>query len=572
MTGRDEFTGSRTDRADGSGDPDLTRRPPVQRDPVLVSALADARDLPDGPARLLALERLAERADSSGDLRSALDARFALIEAYLLHGERWRLVEPVRRCRAAADYRPELLSEDEAPLLLRLQRYAVEALLGTPRVGLDQTRSLLDDLAHRIGADGPEAPTIAELRCRIADHLGDEPTARHWYQRWAGTVGTPSGGCPGCAPARRAELLAGWGEWRAALDELREPTGDAESCTDQPERALVAGLLPELRVGEAERAAAAHVRAYRRHRRERAAFPHLAAHLRFCALGGHLDRGLSILAEQLPRLDRPTDDLAAMEFAAAGALVCAVAVEAGLGLRTVPRPAYGGRPATDLDVATVGALLLAMVNELAGSFDARNGTGHHSGRMAAWLAERPLAAAVPLPADDEPADDGSGDDGSADEGSGDVGADDASPGGAERDSDDERELVTLTVDLITAALDRRGDRYVVEEGERVVGLWDGVVIQFRRAGERGEVLHARAMATRRLPATRRSEAYAFCNAWNHDRLLPKAYAHDLGGELVLAGDVATDLTHGVAPAQLTVLVDAAITTGVAYAEAVAALP
>ncbi|MCF0095945.1 YbjN domain-containing protein [Micromonospora sp. MH99] len=522
----------------------------VHRDPALVNALTDARDLPDGPDRLLALERLAERADAAGDLRSALDARFALIEAYLLHGERWRLVEPVRRCRAAADYRPELLTDDEGRLLLRLQRYAVEALLGTPRVGLDQTRSLLDDLAHRVATDGPDTPTVAELRCRIADHLGDEPTARHWYQRWAGTAGGPSGGCPGCAPARRADLLAGWGEWRAALAELREPAGDAVDCTDQPERALVASLLPELRTGEPERAAAAHVRSYRRHRHERAAFPYLAAHLRFCALGGHLERGLTILAEQLPRLDRPTDDLAAMEFAAAGALVCALAVEAGLGVRTVPRPAYGGRPATDLDVATLGALLLAVANELAGSFDARNGTGHHSGRMAGWLAERPVAAAVPLPPDDEPGD----------------GPD------PDIEPDDERELATLTIDMITAVLDRRGDRYVVDEGATVVGSWGAVMIQFRRAGERGEVLHARAMAARRLPATRRAEVYAFCNAWNHDRLLPKAYAHDLGEELVLAGDVATNLAHGVAPAQLTVLVDAAIATGVAYAEAVAALP
>ncbi|MET8528056.1 YbjN domain-containing protein [Micromonospora sp. NPDC005172] len=521
----------------------------VHRDPALSNALADARDLPDGPDRLLVLERLAERADAAGDLRSALDARFALIEAYLLHGERWRLVEPVRRCRAAADYRPELLTDEEGQLLLRLQRYAVEALLGTPRVGLDQTRSLLDDLAHRVGADGPDAPTVAELRCRVADHLGDEPTARHWYQRWAGTTGGPSGGCPGCAPARRAELLAGWGEWRAALAELAEAADDAANCTDQPERALVAGLLPELRLGEPERAAAAHVRAYRRHRHERGAFPYLAAHLRFCALGGHLDRGLAILAEQLPRLDQPTDDLAAMEFAAAGALVCALAVEAGLGVRRVPRPAYGGRPATDLDVATLGALLLAIANELAGSFDARNGSGHHLGRVAAWLAERPTAAPVPLPTDDEPTDDEPTD-----------------------DDTDGHELATLTIDMITAALDRRGDGYVVDEGATVVGRWGEVVIQFRRTGERGEVLHARAMAARRLPATRRAEVYAFCNAWNHDRLLPKAYAHDLGAELLLAGDVATDLAYGVAPEQVTVLVDAAIATGVAYAEAVAALP
>ena len=43
------------------------------------------------------------------------------------------------------------------------------------------------------------------------------------------------------------------------------------------------------------------------------------------------------------------------------------------------------------------------------------------------------------------------------------------------------------------------------------------------------------------------DAYAFCNAWNHDKLLPKAYVHDTGqGDLILAGDITTDLEHGVA--------------------------
>ena len=81
------------------------------------------------------------------------------------------------------------------------------------------------------------------------------------------------------------------------------------------------------------------------------------------------------------------------------------------------------------------------------------------------------------------------------------------------------------------------------------------------------------VAARRLPAGRHAEAYAFCNAWNHDRLLPKAYVHELdSGELLLAGDVTTDLAYGVAPVQLDVLLDATVATGVAYAEAVAALP
>ncbi|MBM0225935.1 YbjN domain-containing protein [Micromonospora sp. ATA51] len=524
----------------------------VSRDRGLAEALAEARDLPDGEARFAELERIAGQADATGDPGTGLAARFALIEAYLHHGERWRLLEPVRRCLAAVDRTPGLLAgrPGDAETLRRHQRQAVEAFLGTPRVGLDQARSLLDDLADRIG---PDAEPVAELHCRLADHLGDEPTARREHDRWRGAAPDPAGGCPGCVPARRAELLAGWGEHAAALDALRPVLDGEVRCTDQPERALTVALLPWLRTGAADRAGRAHLRAYRRHRRERTAFPQLAAHLRFCALGGHLDRGLDILAEQLPRLDHPYDDLSAMEFAAAGALLCTLATEAGRGGRRLHRPGHGPRPAAEVDVATLGADLLAVATELAGSFDARNGTGHQSGRIASWLADRPLADPVPLPAEDSP------DEWPADD--------------PERAEPPAEEPVPLSLALVTAALDRRGDGYAVEPDGTVVGRWGEAVIRYRRLGRRGEILHARVVATRRLPAARRAEAYAFCNAWNHDRLLPKAYVHELdSGELLLAGDVSTDLEHGVAPVQLDVLIDATVGTGVGYAAAVAALP
>ncbi|MEU8261102.1 YbjN domain-containing protein [Micromonospora sp. NPDC048999] len=528
----------------------------TSRDRGLADALADARDLPDGEARCAELERIAARADATDDPRTGLAARFALMEAYLHLGQRWRLVEPVRRSLAALDRTPGLLDgrPGDAEQLHRHQRQAVEAVFGTPRISLDQARSLMDGLADRLG---PDAEPVAELRSRLADHLGDEPTARREYARWhddrSGATDAVAG-CPGCAPARRAELLAGWGEPGAALTALRPVLDGEVGCTDQPERALAAALLPWLRTGEVTRAARAHVWAYRRHRRERAAFPVLAAHLRYCALGGHLDRGLGLLAEQLPRLDQPADDLSAMEFAAAGALLCGLAVEAGLGDRRIHRPGHGPRPATEVEVATLGGQLQVLATELAGSFDARNGTGHQSGRIASWLAERPLADPVPLPAEDD-VDDWPDDDP----------AEPGPPG--------EEEPVPLTLTLLTAALDVRGDGYAVAPDGTVVGRWGEAVIQFRRLGQQGEILHARAVATRRLPAARRAEAYAFCNAWNHDRLLPAAYVHDPGdGTLVLAADVTTDLTHGVAPAQLVVLVTAAASTGAAYAEAVAALP
>ncbi|MGC4805440.1 YbjN domain-containing protein [Micromonospora sp. DT233] len=573
--------------------------------------MAAARDLPDSAARLAELERIASAAEAAGDLRTGLDARFALIDAHLRQGERWRLFEPVRRCRELLDAVGEPTGE-RAIALRRYQRFAVEAVFATPRVGLDQARAALDDLARAApqdraraaldeptraepdeaagdaGASGDPSDLVAELRCRLADHLGDEPAARRWYDRWRTAPPDPAAGCPGCAPSRRAELLAGWGDWAAALAELhpylgdhlghRPPGRDDEPggvdaaqdgrayCTDQPERALTDALLPLLRAGEPERAARAHVEAYRRHRRERAAFPHLAAHLRFCALGGHLERGLDILAEQLPRLDQPADDLATMEFAAAGALLCVLATEAGLGDRRMPAPSGDGAD-DGVDVARLGGLLAELATGLAGSFDARNGTGHQSGRIAARLAERPVAGPVPLPAvEAEPDDDPTADSGTRPTGDG------AAGDGGNVDEPAEDEPGALTVDMVTAALDRRGDTWAMRGGA-VVGRWGPALIEFRHAGERGEILHVRVLAVRRLPTNRRAEAYEFCNAWNHDRLQPKAYAHDDGdGELVLAGDLTTDLAHGVAPTQLDVLVTAAVTTGVGYAEAVAALP
>nr|WP_245713002.1 YbjN domain-containing protein [Micromonospora nigra] len=529
--------------------------------------------MPDGDARTAELERVAALAEAAGDLGCAVDAWADLVEAHLLHGERWRLCEPVRRCLDAATRAAALSGGGTAAVraaragmgldetLRRYRRYAVESLLGTPRVGLDQAWTLLDGLT---ATDGEDGALVAQLRCRVADHVGDEPAARRWWHRWRVAGPDPAAGCPDCLPVRQAELLAGWGDWAEALALLEPLIARPAGCTGQPEAALTGALLPLLHAGEPDRAAQAHLRAYRRHRRDPGTFDHLATHLRFCALGGHPERGLAILAEQLPRWDRPPDDLSAMEFAAAGALVCALAVEAGLGHRPVHWPAGPERPAADIAVAALGTRLLAAASALAGSFDARNGTGHQSGRMASWLAQRPLAAATPLPAPDPPDGTDPDEDGPDDAGSD---ATDASTAGTAPD-----EIGSLTVAMLTAVLDRRGDRYTLVDDGTVRGRWDDAVVDFRRAGRRGDILHARVVAARRLPAGRRAEAYAFCNAWNRDRLLPKAYVHEVDDDLVLAGDVTTDLAYGVAPEQLAVLVEATVRTGLAYVRAVAALP
>ncbi|MEV4757588.1 YbjN domain-containing protein [Micromonospora sp. NPDC049559] len=518
----------------------------------LVDALAEARDLPDGEGKIAELERIAAHADAAGDVRLGFDARFELIEAYNNHTERWRMLPPFGWCLAAFDRDPSMFDDWDAEMLRWYHKWAITALRSTPRVGLAQTQAALDDLERRFRAGGHSMQAVYNLRCRIADHLGDEAAARDWLAKWRTAKRDENSDCAGCDPSRQAELLAGWGEWAEAVRIVEPVLRGSQGCTEQPEKALVTVMMPYLRLGRYDEAAQAHVRAYRRHRHERDAFPYLATHLRFCALTGNHAHGLDLLAEHLGWLDRPFDEASAMEFATAGALLCRLATEAGLGERIIHRPAHEQRPAAELTVAALGADLLAASQDLAGRFDARNGTSHQSGRMAAWLAERPVDETVPLP---EPAP-----------------ARASSPMGDAPDGGQPDVVAPLTVEAIVAVLIEREDRYIVDEDGTVRGRWGDAFVQFERMGERGEILHARIVAARRLPTDRLTDAYEFCNSWNHDRPMPKAYVHDTGeGELILAGDVTTDLEHGVTGSQLAVLVNTTLATGAAFAAAVGSL-
>ena len=60
------------------------------------------------------------------------------------------------------------------------------------------------------------------------------------------------------------------------------------------------------------------------------------------------------------------------------------------------------RSAADVTVSALAADLVATAQDLAGRFDARNGTAHQSGRIAAWLAARPLTEPFELPPDEPP--------------------------------------------------------------------------------------------------------------------------------------------------------------------------
>ncbi|MEV4638444.1 YbjN domain-containing protein [Actinoplanes sp. NPDC049548] len=133
-------------------------------------------------------------------------------------------------------------------------------------------------------------------------------------------------------------------------------------------------------------------------------------------------------------------------------------------------------------------------------------------------------------------------------------------------------LQPLSHDLIVSALNAREFAHFVDEDGDVGGNWQGCLVYFFRLGKNQEIFQVRALTHPAFSTDDVPRLYAFCNAWNHDRLWPKAYVHTGDDGVVhVVGEVGADFEHGVTPEQLDQVMVCGIATGIELAEAVAAL-
>ena len=322
--------------------------------------------------------------------------RYALVEAYPRHAERWRVVEPVGRLPGRRRPRP---TRSTAPrrrvAAARHQRQAVDAW-STPPGWLDQTGR-----AGRLCPAGSAPDAGGSPSCAAGSPTTSATSRPPGTGTPAGAAADPDpvGGCPGCAagqPGRAAGRLGRAG--REALGRARPGTPATAGLHRPAGAGARPGCCPWQRAGEPDGPAGRTCGRTGGTGRERAAFPMPRRALRLCALAGHpRPRAWTCSPSSAPAgPTRTTTDRDGVR--AAGALVCAVAGEAGLGDRRIRRPAYGTGPRPSSTVATLGARPAGRWPPRWPAVDARNGIGHQSGRIAAWLAERPPPAPVPLAA------------------------------------------------------------------------------------------------------------------------------------------------------------------------------
>ncbi|MFI6598348.1 hypothetical protein ACIBHX_18990 [Nonomuraea sp. NPDC050536] len=352
--------------------------------------LARAGSMPYGEARTILVERALKEAEAGRDPKLIIQARFDLTAAYQHGGEPGKSFATFSRNVAAHDSNPGWFSEWHAWRLLWQFKWIMSDMRKFPEIPLRRALDALDDMERRYRIAGGTLHAVHAQRCLIAWHLGEEDETRAWLRRWETTPRDDLSDCEACDLSGRAYVLSGLGRDAEAVEAAGPVLAGEITCSSQPQGVLCTLLLPYVRAGRLEEAAAGHRRAYRLVQGKAGYLDDFGDHLEFLALTGNHARGLELLQRELPLLERAPSPAAALRFMSGAALVLRRLEETGHADLTVRRADR------DVPVPELRAELESGARAIAARFDARNNGVVHTARLERTLAAEPLAEYLPL--------------------------------------------------------------------------------------------------------------------------------------------------------------------------------
>ncbi|MER5352270.1 hypothetical protein ABT093_18320 [Kitasatospora sp. NPDC002551] len=351
--------------------------------------------MPNGAAKFAALEEVVRHADALGLVEFAFSVRMSATSVFQHSWAPAKAFLTFSWCLAAYDREPERFGGGHEHTLLWQFKWMISNVHQFPEIPLRRAADLLDDMERRYRRGGHSLHAVLQHRGLVAEATGDLARAQEYYEQMARTRRDGLSDCSGCVPSSQVRTLVALGRDEEAI-RIGEPARRS-GCTEQPQWINSELLLPYLRTGRGAEAAEAHRVAYRRIRDTPAHLGALASNLLFCARSGNPGRGIDLIERHLSWLDRARTPLAELEFAAAAVAVLSAVEAGGDGALPLRFPTVEGRRRPDTTVVELAAELRERVRGLAARFDARNGNGYESTRMAQWMAAGPIGGPVALP-------------------------------------------------------------------------------------------------------------------------------------------------------------------------------
>jgi tetratricopeptide (TPR) repeat protein len=357
--------------------------------------LDEATDLPYGAAQIALLEQVMAHADAMQVEELRFRVRMFLTQSYIYGGERVKSFVTFSWCLAEFDRDPQRYSRYTHTMLWHF-KHMIGAMTRFPQIPLQRTYAVLDDMERRWRDGGHSMHAVYAYRHRVASHIGDRDTAEDMFLKWHTAPRDRLSDCIGCDPTGKSVWLSAQGRDDEVIA-MAQPVLDGQAtCNEQPQSILTALMLPYLRTGRLEEARDAHRRAYRVIRNNLADLGEIAEHIHFCAVTGNEARGLEIIERHLAWLDTPPTPFSAMQFAAESALVLRRLTDSGHGDKTITRPAYGDRAATDLPLSVLVTEFTGLARDIAAQFDVRNGTARQTEHVEEMLTAASIVDYLPL--------------------------------------------------------------------------------------------------------------------------------------------------------------------------------
>lgn len=358
---------------------------------ALRRAMAENSEQPEGPARNARAEQLLAEAEKLDIPLAVIEALGHQLKVYNYSSEKDRMFVPFARLLRMWDERPEDFDEYEAHSLHWVFKWVSVGMLDQPHVPLASIEKWLGEMEHRYRLAGHSERAVRSAEFSVAAHIGDLARAERAYAAWLAADRDRMADCHACE-------LHGQGTWQVKRDrdtealELWRPVLEGEySCAHEPHSVLASSLTPLLRLGRVDEARAHHLRGFRLVRPMESMRGAYADHVEFCALTGNEARGMELLAERPAYFTDTGHPRSRLDFMAVVALLMDRLTGLGLGGQQVPGPAGQAWTAREL-----AAHARAEALELAGRFDARNGTSYVGDRIRERMAQRPLVERLPL--------------------------------------------------------------------------------------------------------------------------------------------------------------------------------
>jgi tetratricopeptide (TPR) repeat protein len=362
---------------------------------ALVEALRANDERPYGKQRTVTAEELAEAAEQLHENGRLEDPELLVIalldlqEAYTYDAEQRKSPVVFAKVLKLWDTKPDAFNDWARTQLFWRFKWVASALRGLPEVPLSAVRRWDEEMRSRyVKAELGLQPYYAQ-RFHLAWHQAGPlgPGVEDAFELWAGRPRTRYSDCVACELRSRADYHAHRGEDARALEVWKPVLGGESSCSEEPWSSHAHALLPFVREGRLDEARSSHLVGYRFSRGKTSQTTEVGLHLEFCALTRNEARGLEILAENRDLWATEGDPLGLLNFRSGAELLLTRLDADGHG--AVP---VSGPPGSVWTVATLLAHVRLLNAELAGRFDARNGTAAVGARIRARVAQQPLLA------------------------------------------------------------------------------------------------------------------------------------------------------------------------------------